>query len=343
MKFNAIDLFCGTGGLSEGLKQSGFSVVVGVEKDHNAARTYVMNHPTTALFEKDVRDVSVAEVLRLLGNRKIHLLAGCPPCQGFSMLRRLNRKKVTRDHRNMLLWEFFRFVKGLRPYTLFMENVPGLLHYSPFDDFIVQLEKMGYFIEFDVLDLSMYGVPQKRKRLVLLASMLGKLSLPVGEKKVVTVRDIIGKLGSPEKTLDSAHRQVANHTTRIREIISKIPKDGGSRKDLPKRLLLECHLKENIGFSDVYGRLKWDSLSSTITGGCLNPSKGRFLHPSEDRVITPREAALLQTFPKRYLFPPDVSKTALGTLIGDALPPKFSRKTGTHIIYHLKKNLGRHF
>ena len=141
---------------------------------------------------------------------------------------------------------------------------------------------------------------------------------------------------SPDATRNPLHRIVARHTSRIQNLINMIPPDGGSRTDLPKKYQLACHKKPNVGFKDIYGRLKWNSYSSTITGGCLNPSKGRFLHPEENRVITPREAALLQTFPKNYKFPLSFSKAELALMIGNALPPEFSRIQTAHILDHIK-------
>ena len=150
----------------------------------------------------------------------------------------------------------------------------------------------------------------------------------------------IGSMESVEETQDPLHKIVAKHTEKIMEMIRRIPKNGGSRTDLPKRYILECHKRENVGFNDVYGRLKWDDYSSTITGGCLNPSKGRFLHPSEDRSISAREAALLQTFPKEYKFPEDATKTKISLMIGNALPPEFCRLQAKNILEHLVVNHG---
>ena len=191
------------------------------------------------------------------------------------------------------------------------------------------------YLEFSKL-FEKYGVPQRRKRLVLVGSLLSQIKVAPSPNIKKTVRDAIGNLKSSDTTHDPLHRIVARHTPRIQNLINMIPTNGGSRTNLPKKYQLACHKKPNVGFKDIYGRLKWDSYSSTITGGCLNPSKGRFLHPEENRVITPREAALLQTFPKNYKFPLSISKAELALMIGNALPPEFSRIQTAHILDHIK-------
>ena len=151
--FNAIDLFSGCGGLSEGLKQAGFKVVAGIEIDKNATRTYKMNHPETVLFEDDIRKLGAEEILNLLNNKPLHLLAGCLPCQGFSALRKLNRKQAVFDERNGLIEEYYRFIEGLRPLTIMLENVPGLVDYSLFKRIIKRIKKLGYEIDYKILNL----------------------------------------------------------------------------------------------------------------------------------------------------------------------------------------------
>ncbi len=334
--YYAIDLYSGCGGLTEGMRQAGFNVALAIENDEFAADCYESNHPETVLLKGDIRKIRISKIHNFLEGKPIHLLAGCPPCQGFSSVRRLNRKKSIRDDRNSLLLEFLRFIKSLKPLTVMMENVPGLIEYYRFKEMIKTLKKLKYFVDFDTINIEHYGVPQRRKRLVLIASRLApiRIAQPINIRR--TVRDAIGKLKSITITGDSLHKIVARHTPRIQNLINMIPVNGGCRTDLPKKYQLACHKKPNVGFKDIYGRLKWDSYSSTITGGCLNPSKGRFLHPEENRVITPREAALLQTFPKNYKFPLSISKAELALMIGNALPPEFSRVQTAHILEHIK-------
>lgn len=337
---NAIDLFSGCGGLSAGMVQAGFTAKVAIEIDKYAVLAYRMNHSETTVIEKDIRQVSTDEIIKQLNSEPLHLLAGCPPCQGFSSVRRLNRKQNVRDERNALVLEYLRLVKELKPLTIMMENVPGLINYYLFKEVIKELDELGYCPKVEIVNVRNYGVPQNRKRLIMVGSLLGEIDIAKGTEKKITVKDAIGKLEPIQDTKDHLHKITANHTPEVMERIRLTPKDGGSWKDLPDQYTLECHKKEDIGFKDIYGRLRWNDYSSTITGGCLNPSKGRFLHPEEDRVITAREAALLQSFPRRYKFPVNIPKASLALLIGNALPPKFSYIQSMNIKAHLDKYLG---
>jgi len=340
MKYNAVDLFAGCGGLSEGLKQAGFQTIAACEIDSIAVATYKLNHPDVIVFEGDIKLVDTSKVQKLLKGEPLHLLAGCPPCQGFSSLRRLNKKRSARDGRNSLVDEYYRFVKELRPLTIMMENVPGLQNYFKFQNMLRKINKLGYMLDTAVVNVADYGVPQRRRRLILVGSLLNEIKIAPGLNIKKTVAMCIGSLESIRETNDPLHRIVASHTKKITEMIRLIPKDGGSRTDLPEKYILECHKRKNVGFNDIYGRLKWNDRSSTITGGCLNPSKGRFLHPSEHRSITAREAALLQTFPMDYKFPVNATKTKIALMIGNALPPEFCRLQSKNILEHLVINHG---
>ncbi len=340
MKYNAVDLFAGCGGLSEGLKQAGFQTIAACEIDPIAVATYKLNHPDVIVFEGDIKLVGTSKVQKLLEGEPLHLLAGCPPCQGFSSIRRLNKKRSARDGRNSLVDEYYRFVKELRPLTMMMENVPGLQNYFKFRNMLRKIKKLGYMFDTAVVNVADYGVPQRRRRLILVGSLLNEIKIAPGLNIKKTVAMCIGSLESIRETKDPLHRIVASHTKKIMEMIRLIPKDGGSRTDLPEKYILECHKRKNVGFNDIYGRLKWDDYSSTITGGCLNPSKGRFLHPSEHRSITAREAALLQTFPMDYKFSANATKTKIALMIGNALPPEFCRLQSANILDHLVVNHG---
>lgn len=322
-----MDLFSGCGGMTEGLIAAGFNVIAAVEIDKFAAKTYRANHEQhgVALFEKDIRLLETDNIRKLLGSKPLHLLAGCPPCQGFSSLRRKNKKRSKRDPRNSLILEYLRFVQELDPITIMLENVPGIENYSLFKSVYSSLAKLGYSLKYKIVDVAKYGVPQRRKRLVMMGSLLGEIEIPEGKKRFCTVRDYIGQLESVETTTDIVHKRYPQHSESVMEKIHLIPHDGGSRKDLPEKYTLKCHKNKEIGFTDVYGRLKWDDVSSTITGGCLNPSKGRFLHPEEDRCITAREAALLQTFKQNYKFPSGMPISNIALMIGNALPPAFCK------------------
>lgn len=340
MRFTSIDLFSGCGGLSEGMRQAGFTTSVALEKDELAVETYKLNHPETQVIPKDIRKISVAKVERMLDGTTVHLLAGCPPCQGFSSMRRLNKSEPVQDDRNDLILEYIRFVKALKPLTIMMENVPGLVDYDLFQNSIQTLKTEGYkWIDYDVVNIKDYGVPQSRRRLVLVGSRLGEIKIAKGSAEKKTVRDILENLPLPDECDDPIHKIFPSHTPKVQKRIELTPINGGSRKDLPEEYTLKCHKDKNIGFNDVYGRLRWDDVSTTITGGCLNPSKGRFLHPEQNRCISAREAALLQSFPPDYKFISDISIGSIALLIGNALPPKFSYIQSLNIYEHLQLHL----
>jgi len=339
MKYNSIDLFSGCGGLTYGMKKSGFKVISAVDINNSANNTYKLNHPEVNLFEVDIRKLSGK---KLMGKSKtVHFLAGCPPCQGFSSVRRLNKKRTKRDKRNDLLMEFLRIVSEIKPLSIMMENVPGIVNYYLFNKFIKSLVELGYYgVEnYKILNFKNFGVPQQRKRFTLVGSLLGPIEVLKTSNETSSVYDAIGNMESVTVTKDPIHKIYPTHKPEIVEMISHIPLNGGSRSDLPKKYILDCHKKNNIGFHDIYGRLKWEEFSSTITGGCLNPSKGRFLHPEESRCITAREASLLQTFPKKYKFPKDIFKGEIAQMIGNALPPHFAYHQTLHIKKHLEEYL----
>lgn len=323
-KPTAIDVFAGCGGLTQGLRRAGFRVLGAVEVDQAAAETYKLNHPEVHIWINDIRDLSTRSVTRKLAIRKgqLDLLAGCPPCQGFSTMRTLNGNRSNRDKRNDLLFEFLRFVEALRPKAVMMENVPGLATNCRFKRFRARLEELGYVGEYRVLNAADYAVPQRRHRLIYLAGLGAKVPFGKATKITKTVRQAIFSLQPAGKSGDALHDMPERRTQQVRNIIKAVPKNGGGRTDLPQEQQLDCH-KSCDGFKDVYGRMAWDKVAPTITTGCFNPSKGRFLHPVRNRAITIREAALLQGFPKRYKFDAKDGKVAIALMIGNALPPPF--------------------
>lgn len=327
VELTAVDLFCGCGGLTQGLKKAGFKVLGAVDNDSLSVETYAANHPEVLVLERDIQNLSVASLKRRLGLRRgeLDLLAGCPPCQGFSAMRTLNGSRRIRDSRNKLLLEFQRFAEGLRPKVIMMENVPGLAKNRRFLEFCRKMKRLGYLGGYKVLNVADYGVPQRRRRLIYLAGF--GFAIPFAElaAKRKTVRDAIARLPKAGDSGDKVHDLPERRAAKTLELIKRIPKDGGSRTDLPLEDQLECHKRCN-GFKDVYGRMAWNNVAPTITGGCFNPSKGRFLHPEEDRAITLREAALLQGFPRRYKFPKVENKSSVALMIGNALPPEFIRR-----------------
>lgn len=335
-RYTAIDLFSGCGGLTLGLKRAGFDVRAAVEIDSVAANAYATNHPRTTLLVQDIRKVTGRQLKRAarLGGKRLDLLAGCPPCQGFSRIRFRNRDGGD-DSQNDLVIEFLRLARELRPKMILLENVPGLGKDRRFRRMTSSLKRRGYACNWGILDAADFGVPQRRKRLILMASRVGRVSLPADNGVRATVRNYIESLDKnldkPERTKDALHAMYLKSSPRIKKLIAKIPKNGGGRLALPRRDQLPCHKKVD-GFKDVYGRMRWDDVAPTLTGGCFNPSKGRFLHPMHNRALTLREAALLQTFPRSYHFPARAGLTTVARLIGDALPPLFAEKQGRHLM-----------
>lgn len=330
-KFTALDLFCGCGGLSTGLRQAGFQVVAALDVDPLALDTYRRNHKRTHIVDDDIKKVIPTRLMKELGLKKgdLDLLAGCPPCQGFSTLRTYNGGYEVDEPMNDLVFEFRRFVRVFRPKSIMMENVPGLFNDPRLEEFCDDLNRMKYQYTVDVLDASDYGVPQRRKRMILLASQVGAVEFALEAPRRRTVKGAIGRLPEPGEGDDPLHDYEVRRSESVQALIKKIPKDGGSRTDLPNEDQLECH-KRSDGFKDVYGRLAWGKASSTMTGGCINPSRGRFLHPEQDRAITLREAALLQGFPLRYDFSLARGRYPAAQMIGNAFPPAFAR-------HHAKK------
>lgn len=328
----AIDLFCGAGGLSLGLKQAGFLVLAGVESEEVPANTYRRNHPDSHCFQKDIRELGAAEILTTMRLRRgqLDLLAGCPPCQGYSTLRTRKKSVAVSDERNDLLFEFLRMVKVLSPRAIMMENVPALAADERMDRFITSLRDIGYQAGREnvrIVDAAEYGVPQRRLRMIFMTTKSGWVSV-AERSETQTVRQCLNRAGLAPvgESGDPLHDYRPNRTKRVRDIIKNIPKDGGSRSSLPDHLVLRCHKGNYPGFKDVYGRMSWDKVAPTMTGGCGNPSKGRYLHPDEDRAISLREAAMFQTFPAGYEFDLSKGRDKAALMIGNALPPELIRR-----------------
>ena len=340
-KLRAIDLFCGAGGLTVGLQKAGFDVVAGVELWEPAVKTYLLNHPTHRLYDQDIKSLSPRAMMCELDLIKgeLDLLAGCPPCQGFSTHRTRNKVTSVKDERNDLVFENLRFVREFLPKAIMMENVPGLAKDKRILDVLDELESLGYMVNdntVQVKDAADYGVPQRRKRMILVASRFGFIGEPRKVTRKKTVRETIEYLKPVGESNDELHNIKTVRAEHINEMISLIPKNGGSRSDLPKKYWLPCHIRNPGCYRDVYGRMAWDDVAPTITGGCSQPSKGRYLHPSENRGISFREAALLQSFPKKYKFSFDDGKDSVALMIGNALPPEFIKRHALKILNHIR-------
>lgn len=333
----AVDLFSGCGGLTEGLKQAGFKVVGAVECDALAVETYRANHKSVKVTAEKIQDVDASvfrQGLKLLPG-ELDLLAGCPPCQGFSSMTTLNGKLPRDDARNDLVFEFVRFVRELLPRAIMMENVPGLATDERITRVCDELKELGYHAKVKVLNAANYNVPQRRRRMILLAGRGGEIPFAQKCEGHLTVESAFEVFDRLDFSGDRLHNLGERRSAPMLQLIKEIPRDGGSRLDRGLDKQRACHLKKCDGFKDVYGRMAWKRVAPTITGGCCNPSKGRFLHPDQDRNITLREAAILQTFPPRYAFSLKRGKFAVAQMIGNALPPEFIRRQALCVRSHL--------
>jgi DNA (cytosine-5)-methyltransferase 1 len=336
-QLTAVDLFSGCGGLTVGLRQAGFSVTGAVELDKTAHATYVANHGAIAGKPRDIRRVKGSCFVG--AGRTIDLVAGCPPCQGFSSL---TSKKGKKDPRNRLVAEFARIVREVRPRAVMMENVPGLADRGGplFFDLLEDLKGLGYVVGWRVLQVADYGVPQRRRRLVLLAGLGFSIPFPSpthsrdgsqGLPRWKTLRETIKGVARPV-TLSYAKARggpAAFGWNVVRDMSEENKKRirharaGRSWKSIPKRLRPDCHKDIPLGFRNAYGRMRWNEPAVTITSGCTTLSKGRFGHPKAHRTISVHEAALLQTFPADYQFATaHIDKVC--AMIGNALPCKFA-------------------
>lgn len=329
----AIDLFAGCGGLSEGLKHAEFQVIHAVEILETARKTYQLNHFSTAV-DADVRKVNANYILNkhALQPGELDLLAACPPCQGFSAIRTKNQKAAD-DERNDLILEVSRLASTLQPKAILIENVPQIIQDYRFSKFVDILKETGYKVNYGVLDAQNFSVPQRRKRMILIACRLGDIPLPKHSRQKITVREAIGKLPPSDSKHDiRLHKMRQRLSATVQQRVNLIKKN---RCELPGELVLKCHIKYNTGFKDVYGRMSWDDVSPTITRSSHNPSKGRFIHPSENRGLTLFEALLLQGFPPNFRFPENIGIGKIASMIGEAVPPPMAQAQAEHIHKYL--------
>lgn len=382
-EINALDLFAGAGGFSLGMEQAGINVVAAVEFDTKIAKTYVENHPTTVMFNADIRDIPANKNDFLTGNyrhnktiesvfeskgKKIDVIFGGPPCQGFSMAgRRIRRdKSFFEDERNLLFLEFLRMVQILRPKVFIIENVPGILNYQNGrvkNEVETRFSELGYDVKSHVLSAEKFGVPQKRKRAIFIGNNLNidsNLLFPTEthtKDNHVTVWDAISDLPSlqsgegselmtyitgPNNAYQNIMRNTENnlfynhvasvHKEKTLQLLQMI-KPGETMKDLPEKM----HTKSV--HSGAYGRLEENQPSYTLTTRINTPSVGRITHPRDNRTITPREAARLQSFPDNYHFLGDI--TTVGMQIGNSVPPLLGKAIGQSIsekVFTFSKN-----
>ncbi|EJP42300.1 TPA: DNA cytosine methyltransferase [Acinetobacter baumannii] len=332
MRIEAVDLFCGVGGLTAGLIKSGITVKAGY--DIEAACRFAYEYNNKAVFvHKDVAEVTGDELNKWYSPNTIKLLAGCAPCQPFSSYNQ--GKDTSTDKKWPLLYHFARLIKEVQPDLVTMENVPDVIKHKVYHDFINDLSKLGYQIVAKEIACVDYGVPQTRKRHVVLASKIGKVNfIPPTHEKYITVAEVIKDLEPLEaggkSNKDSLH--VASNLTEInlKRIRASIP--GGTWRDWPIDLRAECHKKASgRSYPAVYGRMEWDKPAPTMTTLCYGYGNGRFGHPEQDRAISLREAALFQTFPKDYQFIPPtqyVNIKSVGRMIGNAVPVRLGEIIG---------------
>jgi DNA (cytosine-5)-methyltransferase 1 len=297
-----VDLFCGAGGLTHGLISAGVPVVAGVDLDEACRHPYEANNPGSSFYARDVAELAASELESWFGSSPIRVLAGCAPCQPFSSYAQRYETKGT--ERWGLLGHFARLVRKIRPEIVTMENVPTVTKHEIFDDFVVTLKRQGYEVWYDVVDSAAYGLPQRRRRTVLLASLHGAIRLrKPGSSAAKTVRDVLAHLprldhgasyeGDP---LHTASRLSPLNLERI-----KASKPGGSWRDWPKRLVAKCHRRETgRTYPGVYGRMVWDEPAPTLTTQFYGFGNGRFGHPEQNRGLSLREGAILQGFPQTY-------------------------------------------
>ena len=342
MTYGVVDLFCGVGGLTCGLKQAGLDVVAGYDIDENCRYPYEHNNNST-FIKKSIEEVEGIEIKRLLRGYDVKILAGCAPCQPFS--RHQKDKKDRSKHKDWkLLYQFARLVKEVHPDIVSMENVPELEEEKVFLDFVKTLKQEKYNVTYKVVNAADYGVPQRRKRLLLLASRKKKIAfIEPTHQQPVTVRDVISELppvsAGESNADDQLHITSALSPKNIKRIQHSVP--GGTWKDWPKDLILECHKKDTgKTYSSVYGRMSWDDVSPTITTQFTGYGTGRFGHPVQDRALTLREGAIIQTFPPDYQFLKKGEKVVIKNVarqIGNAVPPRLGEIIGESIIEHCKK------
>jgi DNA (cytosine-5)-methyltransferase 1 len=341
-----VDLFCGAGGLSQGFLLEGFRVVGGIDLDADCRFPYEANNHAP-FVQGDVRDVSSTDLIAMYSGNSPRVLAGCAPCQPFSSY--TQGKLPSKDEKWGLLYAFRRLVVETKPDVVTMENVVRIQVHEVFRDFIGALDSLGYHVSVVEVFCPCYGIPQTRKRLVVLGSLLAPINLipPTHSRNTyVTVRDTIGDLpllsAGQADEMDDLHRASSLSAMNLQRIRASVP--GGTWRDWDPALRANCHSRESgESYRDVYGRMEWDKPSPTITTECFGYGSGRFGHPVQDRAISLREAALLQTFPPDYRFVEPgkrVETSTVGRLIGNAVPVGLARVIARSIKDHLEVGFG---
>ena len=349
MKIEVVDLFCGVGGLTCGLNQSGLKVKAGFDIDDTCKYPYEHNNKAK-FYKKDIKDVTGEDIKKCYSKNSIKVLAGCAPCQPFSQMsfkyQNYENTKRENDKRYSLLLEFGRLVKEVQPDIVSMENVPKIEDTKVFEEFFKILKENGYSIDYKVVYCPDYGIPQNRRRFLLLAAKSGDIKLlnkTHNKENYVTVRETIGNLPAV-KSGEIYPTDILHQTAKLSDINLKrirMSKPGGSWKDWPKELRCKCHQKESgQTYTSVYGRMEWDKIAPTMTTQFYCYGTGRYGHPEQDRALTLREGALIQTFPIDYQFVEPNKPFALKDIareIGNAVPVKLGEVIGNSILNFIKK------
>ena len=344
---SAIDLFCGAGGLTHGLTNVGIDVRLGIDCDPACEYPYTANNQAEFLLQP-IEKIDGRAILPCFSDSSYRLLAGCAPCQTFSTyFQKYTQEKSDDDKRWNLLLQFARLIKEMKPELVTMENVPGLQKHRIFQKFLSTLKREKYKVSYKVVNCEDYGIPQHRSRLVLLASRLGDIEILLPDElsiKKTTVRKAIASL--PKITAGSGDLKDPLHLSselsplNLRRI--RCSKPGGTWRDWPKSLVADCHKKKSgKTYPSVYGRMEWDKASPTITTQFFGFGNGRFGHPEQDRAISLREGAILQSFPRTYRFSAPgqpICLKSIGRMIGNAVPVKLGEVIGKSILKHLEKH-----
>ncbi|QEM12214.1 DNA cytosine methyltransferase [Mucilaginibacter rubeus] len=343
-----IDVFCGVGGLTRGMQDVGLNVVAGIDYDQTCDYAFEYNN-NSKFLHRDVTTINAKEVSKLYPKHSLKILVGCAPCQPFSQV---PGEREDKEGKWRLLYSFAEMIEKVKPSIISMENVPQLMSHKDgvvIKDFVNKLESLGYKVTTYKVNAAHYGVPQRRYRLILFASKFGKIELVpkmFEKEQFPTVADAIKHLPPvedgeihPQDTLHRARKLSPKNKARI-----MATSEGGNWTEWPEHLLegLTCR-ESSIGktFTSAYGRMAWDKPSPTLTTHCVGLSNGCYGHPVQNRAITLREAALLQSFPANYKFvkeDEDLNISVLARQIGNAVPPKLGESIGLSILNHLEQH-----
>lgn len=339
-QLKAVDFFSGAGGLSYGFRNAGIEVLAGIDNDKSCKETYEINNNGSVFLNKDISSYKPHELKRQLNivrDDDNMIFAGCAPCQFWTIIN--TSKEKSHKSKNLIL-DFQQFIEYFRPGFILVENVPGISSKkgSPMGRFIDVIETLGYNVAHGVKNMSEYGIPQRRRRFTLLASRVSEVTLPIAKQTKRTVRDVIGvhngfqKIGAGTKDNTKFIHTTAGLSKKNLKRLKLTKRNGGdrSRWQTIKELELPCYAKDNKIFYDTYGRMWWDKPAPTITTKFFSISNGRFAHPEENRAISLREGATLQSFPKKYRFSGS-SADSIAKMIGNAVPPKFAEILARHI------------